>query len=355
MEGALVTLPEFHAFVVRCMRAAGIETDDDAGVLADLLVSADYRGHYSHGLNRLDMYIQDVTSGLTATRGSPTVVKETVATALVDGNNVLGPVVGRFCTDLAIEKAKTAGIGWVSARHSNHFGIAGWYGLRALEHGMVGMAFTNTSPLMYPTRGKEAVLGTNPICVAAPAKDGDSFVLDMATTSVAFGKVELADRVEKPIPEGWALDAEGRATTDPKKATGLCPLGGTEETSGYKGYGLGMMVEIFCGIMSGSLYGHHVRKWKEEKPLTEANLGQCFVAINPAAFEDGFEDRLGELIQHCRSLPMSGEDPVLIAGDPERIHMAKCDKQGGILYHPNQIQNANEIASRLNVAPMKTR
>ncbi|XP_052808258.1 uncharacterized oxidoreductase YjmC-like isoform X2 [Mya arenaria] len=351
-DGAIVPLPEMRAFVVRCMAAVGIP-ETDGGALAELLVAADYRGHYSHGLNRLDMYITDTTSKTMATSGKPIVVKETVATALVDGNNILGPVVGKFCIDLAIEKAKNAGIGWVTARRSNHFGIAGWYGIRAMEQGMIGMAFTNTSPLLVPTRAKESVLGTNPICVAAPGNHGDGFVLDMATTAVALGKIELADRKEQPIPEGWALTPEGAPTKDPKQAEGLCPLGGAENTSGYKGYGLSMMVEIFCGIMGGAKYAHHVRKWKDPVQ-NEANLGQCFVAIDPRAFADGFEDRMSDLIDYCRNLQPAEEGvEVMVPGDPERKHMAKCDQQGGILYHPNQIKFAHDIAAKLNIAPMK--
>ncbi|WAQ93461.1 MDH-like protein [Mya arenaria] len=342
-DGAIVPLPEMRAFVVRCMAAVGIP-ETDGGALAELLVAADYRGHYSHGLNRLDMYITDTTS-------------KTMATS--------GPVVGKFCIDLAIEKAKNAGIGW-------------------------GMAFTNTSPLLVPTRAKESVLGTNPICVAAPGNHGDGFVLDMATTAVALGKrvlgtnpicvaapgnhgdgfvldmattavavgkIELADRKEQPIPEGWALTPEGAPTKDPKQAEGLCPLGGAENTckcflvtlilikpfcqeTGYKGYGLSMMVEIFCGIMGGAKYAHHVRKWKDPVQ-NEANLGQCFVAIDPRAFADGFEDRMSDLIDYCRNLQPAEEGvEVMVPGDPERKHMAKCDQQGGILYHPNQIKFA---------------
>ncbi|XP_060585808.1 uncharacterized oxidoreductase YjmC-like [Ruditapes philippinarum] len=141
---------------------------------------------------------------------------------------VTGPVIGRFCMDFAIKKAKEAGIGWVSARGSNHFGIAGWYGLHALKHGMIGMAFTNTSPLLVPTRAKQEVLGTNPICVAAPAKDGDSFVFDMANCRGV--RKDLADRKDQPIPVGWAVDKDGKSTTDPKQATGLSPLEGAENT-----------------------------------------------------------------------------------------------------------------------------
>ncbi|KAL5006862.1 hypothetical protein ScPMuIL_015668 [Solemya velum] len=348
---SVVRLPELRGFVVRCMQAVGA-TKEHAEPLADLLVSADYRGHYSHGLNRLDMYMKELESGIAVSGDvEPTVVKQTAATALVDGHNVLGPVVGKFCIDLAIAKARTAGIGWVSAKGSNHFGIAGWYSIRASEQGLIGMAFTNTSPLMVPTRAKEVTLGTNPISVAAPA-NGDSFVLDMATTAVALGKVEIQERKGEEIPLGWAVDKTGTATPNPSAATGLLPLGGTEHTSGYKGYGLGMMVEMFCGIMSGGAYGPHVRKWKTCDKI--ANLGQCFVAIDPNAFEDGFKDRMTDLIDICRGLqPADGEEEVLIPGDPERKHMQKCDHLGGIPYHPNQIKYANDIAAKYQLDPME--
>jgi len=351
-ESPIVPLAEFHDFVVRCMMAVEVSRDH-AEALADLLVAADYRGHFSHGLNRLEMYIDDIKTKTNATHGTPKIVKETVATALVDGDNVLGPVVGKFCIDLAIEKAKTAGIGWVSARNSNHFGIAGWYGIRATQQGMLGMAFTNTSPFLVPTNSKKPALGTNPICLAAPAKDGDSFVLDMATTSVAVGKIELAETRGDKIPVGWAVDKDGAPLTEPGKQVGLSPLGGEAKTSGYKGYGLAMMVEIFCGIMSGAHYGPFVRNWKDKS--SAADLGQCFVAINPEAFEDGFTDRMSDLMSYCRNLePVEGESEVMVAGDPERKHMAKCDKQGGIPYHPNQIAGANVLAKSLGVQPMKT-
>ncbi|KAK3108158.1 hypothetical protein FSP39_002186 [Pinctada imbricata] len=355
-EGAQNTVPksELHSFTVRCMEAVGTKTAH-ASALADLLVSADYRGHYSHGLNRLDMYVNEVKAGMTSTGQDvePSVVKETVATALVEGHNVLGPVVGKFCIDLAVKKAKEAGIGFVTARGSNHFGIAGWYGLRAMESGCIGMAFTNTSPLMVPTRAKKQTLGTNPLCMAAPANNDDSFVLDMATTSVALGKIELQDRKGEDMPSGWALDKDGKETHKPKEYAGLLPLGGAEQSSGYKGFGLAMMVEIFCGILSGANFGPNIRSWKEFGKV--ANLGQCFIAIDPSAFADGFSDRLSNLIDYCRNLePAEEGKPVLVAGDPEREHMKECDQRGGIPYHPNQITFAHDLADRLGIARMKT-
>ncbi|XP_062593563.1 uncharacterized oxidoreductase YjmC-like [Saccostrea cucullata] len=350
----LVSKQELHDFVVRCITAAGADPNHAAD-LADLLVTADYRGHYSHGMNRLDMYSSELKSGICRGGGaSPEIVKQTVATALVDGNNLLGPVVGKFAVDLAIKKAKEAGIGMVTVRGSNHFGIAGWYSLRALEHGLIGMSFTNTSPVLNPTRSKEQVLGTNPISMAAPAKDGDSFVLDMATSSVALGKIEIQDRKNLPLPPGWAVDADGNETYDPKKIKGLLPLGGKEESSGYKGYGLSMMVEVLTGILSGGAFGPHIRQWKGATRV--ANLGQCFIVLDPKAFTDDFEDRMSELNNICRQLEsVDGPDkPVLVPGDPEKEHMKLCDKLGGIPYHPNQITFMNDMAKMFNVTPVKT-
>ncbi|XP_060563749.1 uncharacterized oxidoreductase YjmC-like [Ruditapes philippinarum] len=352
VTGYVVPVEEFRDFVVRCSKSVGI-AEDHADSLAEMVVSADYRGHYSHGLKNLERYLICVRKGIISGSGIPEVVKQTAATALVDGHKLLGPVVGNFCMDLAMEKAKAAGVGIVSVRGSNHFGMAALYGLRALKHGMIGIALTNTSPGMAPTRGKENVLGTNPICVAAPGTDGDSFLLDMATSAVAYGKAINAKRIGVPIPEGWAVDKDGQNITDPNFVYGMLPLGGVESTSGYKGYGLAMMVEIFCGILSGSNYGHHIISVSDQINK-EANLGQCFIAINPDAFEDGFSERMSELLNYCRDLePVEGENEVLVAGDPERKHMEKCDKQGGILYHPEQMKQANSIAASCNVEPMK--
>jgi len=343
-----VALSEMHSFMMRCMEKAGAKTQHSKA-LADLLVAADYRGHYSHGLNRLDMYVRDIQSGITVSDKEPEIIKETAATAYVDGKNVLGPVVGKYSMEIAIKKAKEAGIGWVTAKGSNHFGIAGWYAMRAMEQGLIGMAFTNTSPLMVPTRAKQPALGTNPIACAAPANNGDSYVLDMATTAVALGKLELNERKGMQIPLGWGCDEDGKATPEPAKAQNrLMPLGGTEECSGYKGFGLAMMVEIFCGILAGADFGPNIRRWKTTD--REANLGQCFVAIDPSAFAPGFSDRLQSLNDHLRHMePSEADAPVFVAGDPERKHMEETDSNGGILYHANQIKFANDLAQQLKV------
>nr|XP_004563910.1 uncharacterized protein LOC101476659 [Maylandia zebra] len=353
MNRCLISEVEVKGFIERCMTAVGTK-QHHARSLAEVLVEGDHRGHYSHGLNRMDMYVKDIQTGICAKDGEPVVEKESEATALVDGKNLLGPVVGNFCMNLAIKKANDVGIGWVVAHNSNHYGIAGYYAMQALKENMIGMSFTNTSPLVVPTRAKECTLGTNPISVAAPAKDGDSFVLDMATSAVAIGKVELHERRGDPIPEGWGCDPLGKITTDPKRVLtggGLVPVGGSEATGGYKGYGLGMMVEVFCGILAGAQYSKYIRSWKVTDRV--ANLGQCFVAINPENFAPGFSDRMSDLLSIHRNLnPADLDTPVLAAGDPERMNMKKCEDMGGIPYHINVVKYMNECAKKIGVNPL---
>uniref|UniRef100_A0A0K0F4C4 Malate dehydrogenase n=1 Tax=Strongyloides venezuelensis TaxID=75913 RepID=A0A0K0F4C4_STRVS len=348
-------IEDVKRYIIDCMKVVG--TDSDHGKkLADVLVKGDNRGHYSHGINRLEMYMRDVKKGACKGKGEPKILNDFGATAWVDGNNLLGPVVGNFCTDLAIQKAKNFGIGLVSAKGSNHYGIAGYYTLKCLENNMIGISMTNTSPLMFPTRSGKTALGTNPISVAAKGNDDDSFVLDMATTTAAIGKIELAKRKNIKCPNTWGADNTGNVSTDPSKIMdggGLLPLGGVEEMGGYKGTGLSTMVEIFCGILSGGAWGPNVRRWMST--TKEADLGQIFIAINPKCFASNFENRVQDLIDTMRNLPTANKDglSVEIAGDSERIHEIFVDNLGGIPYHPNQIINMNEISHKYNVEPFR--
>jgi len=355
--GVLISKSEVIDFIVRSMVQAGCQKPH-AEALAATLTEGDYRGHFSHGLNRLEMYVRDIQTGITVSDVEPLVINETPAAALVDGKNCLGPVVGNFCMAKAIEKAKAVGVGVVTARNSNHYGIAGWYGQTALEHGLIGISSTNTSPLVVPSRSRQPALGTNPLAFFAPGKDGDSFELDMATSAVALGKVEMNRRKDLEIPMGWGVDEKGDATTDPAQVLdggGLCPLGGVEMTGGYKGYGLAMMMETLCGVLAGASFGTDIRGWKTTS--TVANLGQFFMAIDPNAFCGGFEERMSALNGQMRSREKAegAEGEILVAGDPEKAHMAKCEREGGIRYHPNLIQSMNELADKLEVAQMKTK
>lgn len=352
----LVSIDETRRFMTDCFLRSKT-SPENAKAMADLLAEADYRGHFSHGMNRLEMYINDLHKNSTDGMTQPEILNETPATAWVDGKNGLGAVVGNFCMDLAIKKAKQVGVAVVAAKRSNHYGIAGWYTMRAIDAGMIGLSGTNTSPLMAPTRAIEAGLGTNPLSFGAPANNGDSFVLDMATTAVAVGKIEIERRKGKSIPEGWAFDTKGNMTTDGDVAftSGcLAPLGGSEITSGFKGYGLAAMVDILCGVLAGSLFSNKVRKWTHVGSDAEANLGQFFIAIDPNCFAPGFKDRQSEMNEILRNLtPVDPNKPVLVAGDPERNHMRMVDEQGGVQYTPNQIKTCEELSKRLNIAPLK--
>ncbi|XP_054011892.1 uncharacterized oxidoreductase YjmC [Hylaeus anthracinus] len=353
LDRTVVPKEDVIRFVRECLCKVGVTTEDSQTV-GHHLMTADYSGHFSHGMNRLRMYVEDIECKVTDVAAKPQVLTDFQAIALVNGHNGLGHVIGKFSMELAIEKAKKFGIGMVATRGSNHYGICGYYTMMAIEQGLIGFSCTNTSPLMAPTRSKAKGLGTNPLSLGMGGLDGDHFHLDMATTAVALGKIELALRKNESIPSGWALGTDGKVTTDAEnayKASLLMPLGGKEHTSGYKGYGLAAMVEILCGILSGSDFGPNIRDWTvKEKP---ADLGQCFMAINPEAFCYGSKDRLSKLLRQLRELPPAGDKPVLVAGDPERAAKQRVDQEGGITYHPNQLKDSKELAEKLGIEPMK--
>ncbi|XP_068620221.1 uncharacterized oxidoreductase YjmC-like [Battus philenor] len=343
-------------FMADCLKAVGAACKP-AQQQAELLLQADRLGHPSHGLNRLEYYVNDILSGACLPNNQPKVLKESPSTAWVDANNVLGATSSHFAMDIAVNKAKETGVGWVSVKGSNHFGIAGWWAQKAADKGLIGMAFTNTSPLLAPTRSKQSALGTNPLAVVAPADNGETFYLDMATTAVAVGKIEMQLRKGEPIPNGWAQGPDGKETNDAALAFEtqcLMPLGGGESTSGYKGFGLAAMVELFCGVLSGSFYGHHIRSWSHKGDGGPANLGHCFVAIDPESFAPGFSTRLADCITHWRSLePTDPNLPVLAPGDKEKNHAQKTDRDGTVTYLEQQLHTSAALAKKLKVNPMK--
>ncbi|XP_023946389.2 uncharacterized oxidoreductase YjmC [Bicyclus anynana] len=353
---ARVATTEALRFMTDCLKAVGASAKA-AQQQAELLIEADRVGHPSHGLNRLEFYINDILSGDCKPNNQPQILKENASTAWVDANCVLGATASHFAMDIAIKKAKTTGVGWVTVKGSNHNGMAGYWAKKAANEGLIGMAFTNTSPLLAPTRSKKAALGTNPLSVVAPAADGEQFYLDMATTAVAVGKIEMQMRKGESIPDGWAQDPSGTTTNDAELAfkTGcLMPLGGREETAGYKGFGLAAMVELFCGISSGAKYGHHIRSWSHQGEGGPANLGHCFIAVDPENFAPGFGDRLTDSIRHWRELePADNSLPVLAPGDKEKKAAQLTDSLGTVSYVKQQIQSSQALAKKLQVKPME--
>ena len=304
-------------------------TEEDADTAAAVLVTADLRGVDSHGVARLSSYVRLWENGRINATPVIRIVHETPSTALVDGDSGLGLVVAPKAMAVAIEKARQAGTGWVAVKNSNHYGIAGLHAEQPLEHDMIGFTMTNASPLVVPTFAKERMLGTNPIAVAFPADEEPPFVADFATTTAAYGKLEILQRKNEPVPTGWVQDSEGKPTDDchaVSKGGGLLPLGSDREHGSHKGYCLGGMVDIFSAVLSGANYGPWVPPYVtflDKKPdMVGEGIGHFFGALRVDAFRPAaeFKTHMDKWIRRFRSAePVNEDQDVLIPGDPERI------------------------------------
>jgi LDH2 family malate/lactate/ureidoglycolate dehydrogenase len=298
-----------------------------------LMIAADLRGIDSHGVMMLPLYDELRREGRLKMDPDVKVVRESPVTALVDGDMSLGHYPADTAMKLAIRKARGSGLAAVAVRNSNHFGAAGVYAMQAASSGLIGMAMTNVWNLaIVPTRAAQAMFGTNPIAFAAPAGAQPAFCLDMATSTVAIGKLKLAILHGKPLPRGWALDADGRVTEDASAALDarlLTPVGGTPELSSHKGYGLAAMVEILCAMLPGAWYAptREARHPGEKR----FNVGHFFLAMDPHAFrgEGEFEDDLDDMIAALRAAKRANpREPVLVHGDPERAQMERRGRDG---------------------------
>lgn len=300
----------------------------EAEVAAMCLNQADLRGVDSHGIARLSGYIRLWEKKRLNAAPRMRVVHETPSTAVLDGDLGLGLVTAQKAMEIAMNKARQAGSGWVAVKNSNHFGIAGFHAMKALEEDMIGISLTNASPLVSPTFSKSRYLGTNPIAVAIPALTEPPLVIDMATTTVANGKLEVLQRSGKDAPEGWAVDKNGNSTTDPfilKKGGSMLPLGGDRRHGGHKGYCLGAMVDIFSAVLSGANYGPWVPPFVAflEPPANQVGegIGHFLGAFRIDAFRpaDEFKKHMDNWIQTFRNAErIHPENPVLVPGDPER-------------------------------------
>ena len=303
-------------------------SSEDAGTATKVLLSADLRGIDSHGVARLTGYVRLWEAKRINATPLVRVVHETPSTAVVDGDAGLGLVVAPMAMQVAIEKAKNVGTGWVSVRNSNHFGIAGYHAMMALPHDMIGIAMTNASALVAPTFSIERMLGTNPIAVAIPAGTQPPFVADFATTTAANGKLEILQRKHETAPLGWVQDSEGNNSTDAselKKGGSLLPLGSDREHGSHKGYALGSIVDIFSAVLSGASYGPWAPPFPGYVPMPQGmpgdGLGHFFGAMRIDAFRpaEEFKQHMDNWIARFRNAtPAPGHDKVLIPGDPER-------------------------------------
>jgi L-2-hydroxycarboxylate dehydrogenase (NAD+) len=320
----------------------------DAQIAAETLVAADLRGVDTHGVIRFSphaWYVKWLSDGSMTAKPNIQVISETPSTALLDGDRGMGMVIGHRAMELAIEKAKQCGIGMVGVRNSRHYGMSAQYAMQALAHNMIGIAMTNASRQVVPTFGREARFGTNPMCFAVPADKELPFVLDMATTTAAAGKLELAARLEKSIPTGWALDEKAEPTHDPRvaqKARRLLPLGGSRNNGSHKGYGLAILVEILCGVLTGTLTALNA----DQDPR-----GHFFGAIRVDAFRPvtEFKRDMDRLIRELKSTPpIQGQNRVYVAGEIE-FETAEERAERGVPLLPSVLKGLREVSEQLGM------
>ncbi len=347
-----VPADRLRAFCRTALERAGLSAAD-ADLVAETLVEADLRGVHSHGLILLVRYCRGLVRGYVNPRPRVRVEARAGATARINGDNGLGQIPSVQAMDLAIELAETYGVGTVVVRNSNHFGAAAYYAMRALPHRMVGFATTNAPPVMPLFGGRDPVVGNNPLCWAIPAGEEPPIVLDMACSASSRGKIRVLAQRGEPIPEGWALDAEGRPTTNPIAALDgvMLPAGG------YKGAGLAVVMEALAGGLSGARFGFEIATHTVHAgdPQDSWQVGHLFQAIRIESFlpYEEFTARVDRLIRHLRSCrPAPGADRIYLPGEVEHLHRADA-VINGIPFEESDLHWARVVAEELGIEPLK--
>ncbi|MBY0348927.1 MAG: Ldh family oxidoreductase [Hydrotalea flava] len=333
-------------------------SETDAQTATTVLLSADVRGIDSHGVARLSGYVRLWEAGRINTKPHIKIIHETPSTAVVDGDAGLGLIVAPFAMNIAIQKAQQCGTGWVSVQNSNHFGIAGYHAMMALQQDMIGIAMTNASALVAPTFSVEKMIGTNPIAVAIPAGQQPPFVADFATTTASNGKLEILQRKNEAAPLGWVQNETGMPTQDAailKKGGAMLPLGSDREHGSHKGYALGSIVDIFSAVLSGAAYGPWVPPFPAYVPMPEdmpgKGLGHFLGAMRIDAFRpvNEFKQHMDHWIERFRNAKtVNGQDKVLIPGDPER-EMEKIRMETGIPLLAPVVNDLKMIAEKFEL------
>ena len=352
-EKTRVNAEKLINFSMKALQKLGVP-EEDAQITARLLVATDLRGVESHGVPHLNMfYAKWIRSGVINANPKPKIFSQAPSTATMDGDRGLGFVIGHRAMIEAMHRAEKTGAGFIAVRNSTHFGAAACYAMMALERDMIGIAMTNTiAGVVAPGSTKPAV-GTNPLAVAVPAGKKTPFVLDMATSVVAGGKLEIARREDTSIPEGWAVDKEGKPVTDPNKRVrgegGLLPLGGMPKLGGYKGFGLGVLVDILSGVLSGSSAGI---LWPNIRDNGGLGTGDHFfgaLRIDSFLPVENFKKSMDEMIEAFEALPtLPGVKKICVAGGPE-AEIEKDRKANGIPLNSKVIQDLQELARELGI------
>jgi len=328
---------------------------EDAAIIADVLITSDIRGIESHGIQRCKMYYDRIKQGIYEKKTKIDIIKDGPTTALLDGNHGMGHVIAHKAMSIAIQKAKTYGLGAVAVRNSTHFGIAGYYSLMAIKEGMIGMAVTNARPSIPPTFGCEPMLGTNPLTIGAPTDEQFPFLLDCATSIIQRGKVEVNARINKPLPENTVIDEKGDILTEPNEVldkmmerhASLLPLGGKgEDTAGYKGYGYATVVELLSAALQNGTYLRDTLGIVENGKK-RLNVGHFFLAINVEFFLglDQFSMTAGKIMRDLRgSRIIPGKERIYTAGEKEYFAAKEIKKTGVALN--KSIQNDIKIMQK---------
>lgn len=348
---------QLYKFSYNIFKAMGC-SDEHASLASKVLVTADARGIDSHGVARLSGYVRLWEVKRINATPDIKIVYETPSTAVVEGDAGLGLIVAPYAMQVAIDKAKQCGTGWVSVKNSNHFGIGAYHAMMALRHDMIGMAMTNASALVAPTFSVERMLGTNPIAVAVPANKQPPFVADFATTTAANGKLEILQRKNTDAPLGWVQDADGNETTDAnalKKGGALLPLGSDREHGSHKGYALGSIVDIFSAVLSGASYGPWAPPFPAYVPMPQnmpgTGLGHFFGAMRVDAFRpaDEFKQHMDNWISRFSSAkPAKGQERVYIPGDIER-EMETVRIKEGIPVIDVVVDDLQKLSQKFNI------
>jgi len=318
---------QLRNFILNVCKAMGCSIDD-ANITADILLAAELRNISSHGLSRLKDYVNLWKCNRINANPTIRVVHETLSTAVIDGDAGLGMVVAKSAMRLAISKAHNTGTAWIAVRNSNHFGIAGYYAMMAVEHDMIGICMTNANPLVAPTFSVDRFLGTNPIAVAIPAANYPPFVADFATTPIARGKLDIMHKKGMKAPEGYVQDNKGKTSNDPDiltKGGAILPLGGDFLHGSHKGFCLGSIVDIFSSVLSGANFGPFVPPSVAFLPVLSdtsgIGTGHFFGAMRIDAFQTAteFKTQMDHWIKTFKSAqPIEGQEKIIIPGEPER-------------------------------------
>lgn len=357
MEYQIFTEEKLRSFTENIFKSIGC-SDEHSALAADVLIKADLRGIDSHGVARLTGYVRLWEKKRINPTPNIKIVHETATTATVDGDAGLGLVVAPWAMKVAIEKAEKYGSGWVAVKNSNHFGIAGYHALMAVEKDMIGYAVTNASPLVAPTFSTERMLGTNPICYAFPAKKYPPFIVDMATSTAANGKLEIAQRKGTDVPSGWIQTKEGQVATDPhalKAGGSLLPLGSDREHGSHKGFGLSATVDILSAVLSGASYGPWAPPFVAfMEPLENqpgVGLGHFLGAMRVDGFrpKEDFKAHMDNWIERFKNAkPIDETQKVVIPGEPE-LEAERERKISGIPLIDVVVKDLNEVAEKFGL------